>query len=464
MCPQCLKFVKEAGLFRKMAAESSSRIRSRLPKIEFVKVESQEGQVDAAPTGIPERIGDLWKCCGKLYKRRMYQHHKAKMHPEQKKARYLCRICRKKFDDKGSLTAHNENEKCVPPRNDPEYNPKKVNGTWECCGAVYENYNVFYKHKRRVHPGPQGNRTCFCPVCRAKFEDRKFLSDHKKSGECKPVYHEFNPKRGVDGVWECCGKRFLTEPGFSKHKRNIHPDAIEEKECTCKCGEKFRSYKLMFIHKKECDTQSQFVDGQWKCCDGYFSTDESLQSHKEEYHVDEKKPTILFCRNCHHKFDNIKSLLEHKNKGHCKPAEQAPVFNPIMVNGMWYCCGVTFAKRHSFSHHKITIHPDALQRRLLSCPTCGAQFKQGRAYKEHRKNANCLLSIDNSGFDPKPGKSYYRKCCGKEFTRSAFYSHKETFHPEQADQRPFNCATCFEEIKGRKELIAHYKTFHPKKP
>lgn len=289
-----------------------------------------------------------------------------------------------------------------------EFNPKMVNGMWECCGLQFKHNFNFYHHRRRMHPEIKsrkraGNREKFCMICFRRFESYDAQYEHRLKGTCRrprkcPPY---NPQK-IDGVWHCCG--VALEGRLREHRKKVHPDVTTINTCFCHfCGAKFDTLKALHKHKKSCelpqeapDFKPEKVGGKWKCCGTVFEKLGTFHMHKFKWHREAIRQTC-FCRTCCMRFENYAAMRGHQRSGKCKPVDKGPEYNPKFVNGGWECCGLRYRTTGGLGYHKTNVHPNAVRERVCICK-CSKKFQRMKFLVLHKKAGRCPMTTGFIGY------------------------------------------------------------------
>lgn len=195
--------------------------------------------------------GQSFSCirCSKMFSRERYLNKHMKTHlslPSKKKGMtFVCEVCGKHFDNKGSLKQHHTTHK---------------ERTFECniCGSKFNRRDIMNNHIL-THSAPQFK----CDVCGKVFKMKKNLKMHlqiHKSGR----------------VYKCteCPKVFHIRSNMLKHQKHMH-----SKTCTI-CNKTFSSAELMDAHAME-HLGSYYV---CKFCNKIIKLRSSLIRHLKKIH------------------------------------------------------------------------------------------------------------------------------------------------------------------------------------
>ncbi|KAK3780388.1 hypothetical protein RRG08_062009 [Elysia crispata] len=241
------------------------------------------------------------KVCGKKFTQRGDLTTHKRIHSSEMP--YRCDVCGKKFSAGSALTTHKRIHSGEKPYKCDE------------CGKKFSRGSDLTTHKR-IHSGEKPYK---CDVCGKKFSDSSALTTHKRihSGEkpykCDVCGKKFSAgsdltthKRIHSGEkpYKCdvCGKKFSAGSALTTHKR-IHSG---EKPYKCdECGKKFSAGSDLTTHKRIHSGEKPY-----KCdvCGKKFSVSSALTKHKR-IHSGEKP---YKCDVCGKKFSNSSNLTTHK--------------------------------------------------------------------------------------------------------------------------------------------------------
>ncbi|XP_037310110.2 zinc finger protein 239-like [Pungitius pungitius] len=199
-------------------------------------------------------------------------------------------------------------------------------------------------------PTPPGENPCLCKKCGKYFKHTNSLLAHVRRA------HSVNNQ---PYVCDTCGRRFIYESEFKKHKR-VHSD---EKPFSCKtCGKKFKCISSlnghMHIHTGE---------RPYSCitCGKTFDQTESLELHSR-MHTGERS---FSCNTCGKTF-NQQSYLKKHTRIHTGEKPYSCI-----------TCGKAFNRTESLTLHT-RLHTGE---RPYSCTTCGKAFVLKSRLKSHIK-------------------------------------------------------------------------------
>ncbi|XP_072399487.1 uncharacterized protein [Diabrotica undecimpunctata] len=308
---------------------------------------------------------------------------------------WVCKICKKEFDDKAHLIEHYEMHKNTTDelgdndQNNDAYNISSKEITCPICMTSYANIAHYQQHVTKKHK-PKDH---YCDLCNYNCSDDYQLSVHNSKT------HSQDPE-----LYECviC-KKFQTKISRTlyEHITNEHlKEEIYCKECDKTFSSKtwFETHKIFHVKINERDT--------YKCrrCDSTFTTNFYLMEHMQESHTKYK------CAQCDLTFPYKNNLDRHNRHLHLFEEE-------FLCNE----CGKTFTKIANLKTHQTT-HISG----KYVCYTCGKVFKR-------KVNLNIHVRTHTGE------KPYKCHLCNKSFSQiSTVKIHIRT----HTGEKPYPCSKC----------------------
>ena len=154
----------------------------------------------------------------------------AKKHMFPNKKRFECKMgnCEERFRDRRGLEEHMRGK----------HGQRKLQCTFEGCGAEFVNEHALKAHVSYVHLGKAKPFGCKISGCKERFGRKRSLEDHmrKKHGQAK-----------LQCTFEGCDREFRSSFGLRDH---FHSNHAENGVVCNECGKRFAWGSRLMTHKK----------------------------------------------------------------------------------------------------------------------------------------------------------------------------------------------------------------------
>lgn len=191
---------------------------------------------------------------------------------------------------------------------------------------------------------------------------------------------------------------------------------------------------------------------------------------RTKYQRYNKSRKIWACKNCGKKFDNRKSMIEHRTEVHIDPYETLQQkYTQNSESGVYSCknCDFETAKKDLIKDHVLE------HERKYDCPDCSEFFyspykycvhvrKHGIeetyqcplcTYNTHRRTS-VLIHINTIHLQK---YIYYCQFCGKGFHDAVTFKEHENNH---LGAEPITCIVCQKEFRYTRNLVLHQTRYH----
>ena len=373
-----------------------------------------------------------------------------------------CKICRKMFLTKASLTRHYTDihkqvwsfkctlcDKSYPRESDLKIHEKKhttgsINFVCKICQQEHVSQRMLSLHMKKVHAQLKEHS---CEFCNKRFAElnEKIVHERRHMG-VKPY------------KCDICHKFFTTSSAMKCHISDIH-----EKSGPFKCGYCDKSYyneSALTDHERKHTGLKPFTcETCGKSYDRKSTLNKHIKIHEPKSEDAEEKH---FCEVCFKMFARKRNLKEHIRFVH----EEGNNFCEI--------CNKSYAKKDSLERHIKDIH-EARDRPLYECQSCHATFREERSLHTHikvvhEKERNFICTICSKAFGRRDGlrkhvidvheNSGKHGCefCDKKFR---LLVDKQIHERKHTKEKPFQCMFCGIKVGRKSTLAAHVRLKHP---
>ena len=317
--------------------------------------------------------------------------------------------------------------------------------------------DVYLAHKcsisRHISAVHEGKKPYICELCGEGFSQSQNLAIHIAT------VHEKNKPYHCD----LCGVSYAEKRSLKKHSLNVHKQPFQDQKSLLKKAaikknkseqelEKPNDQKKLTSEKHNCPfCNVQFLQKcsmtrhifavhegkkphQCEICNASFSQHQNLVKHKSTVH-EKKKP--FKCEMCQVCFAEKGSLKKHVEGVHEKK-------KPFACN----ICEARFISRTDQKTHISSVHEG---KRPFSCTQCSSAFTQKCHLKVHVSAVHAPKDFQKPHACPRCDKRFLSPSCVKR--------HISSVHTEKI----FECATCFIQLKNKKELNKHCARLHEPK-
>nr|XP_046481121.1 zinc finger protein 222-like isoform X3 [Neodiprion pinetum] len=278
-----------------------------------------------------------------------------------KRSRYICRLCRKKYSRKDKCIVHVKTHLGI----------KQYLCT--LCPAKFVCKSDVLKHIRSTHTNP---RPFQCPKCPRRLRSKFDLTEHENvhqgikpyaCDECGLRYHhkvslQMHAKSHLPSqnlACEYCGNVFPFRTRLLSHIASVHMKNRRNFRCHF-CYNLYSSLSVLNDHIKSSHAATHVCE----VCGKEFKVKSKYKSHVLQH----KNPRPFSCPICNNKYASRTFLSEHlsKHQGLRKHVCQK--------------CGATFAQASHLAAHR-HVHGE----KKYPCPDCGRRFNRQDNMKVHRK-------------------------------------------------------------------------------
>jgi hypothetical protein len=245
---------------------------------------------------------------------------------------------------------------------------------------------------------------------------KEFDSFIKMAAHCKKAHNDV-------GYMVCCEKKFKRRLDIYRH---ILEHKFPQEKLICdQCNKKFKTGRILKIHKQEVHTDES--ERQFACdkCPKRFYHHYNLKQHLASSHIDSTTERSFICsfENCGKAFINKNRLKLHE-KGHDQSYE-------IVCD----ICSKVLRGKGTFEQHLKT-HDESYTEKKEQCNICGAWV---RRLKKHQAS-HVMLDLECN-------------YCGKVVhTKNALTKHISYYHKAA---RSFECSFCNKTFKKKESLKEH---------
>ena len=386
-----------------------------------------------------------------------------------------CRFCKKEFESVVQLNAHINKSHILKKSMTADTSAvvsqvsKIVDAQSYCflCSRQYKTKNSLYDHNMSEHA--QKNLTC--DTCGKKFARRTHLNKHNRDKHLL-----------VNLKCKFCSKLFSTIKTLKVHLIFVHDYRMESKEQVL-FGSKDSNKFTSIAADSEMTTQFNFklnenevsvtpqnpsqpnpfdqVSG-IPCteCKRVFRNKTKLYAHRIITH---EERTIM-CHNCGDRFARQNQLHRHIRFSHnMKMNVPCPHCNLVLLNERslylhirmfhkekrFKCqfCSQYFAKKELLKDHKISLHPECI---TFKCLTCSIEFPTQNVLTRHETKEHNI-------------KPYVSTTCNAEYTQNqTLQKHSTRVHPRQkyTNGKVFSCKECSNVLHTSSHLKRHMINKH----
>lgn len=279
----------------------------------------------------------------------------------EKRSRYVCRLCRKKYSRKDKCIVHVKTHLGI----------KQYLCT--LCPAKFVCKSDVLKHIRSTHTNP---RPFQCPKCPRRLRSKFDLTEHDNvhegikpyaCQECGLRYHhkvslQMHAKSHLPSqnlACEYCGNVFPFRTRLLSHIASVHMKNRRNFRCHF-CYNLYSSLSVLNDHIKSSHAATHVCE----ICGKEFKVKSKYKTHVLQH----KNPRPFSCPVCNNKYASRTFLSEHlsKHQGLRKHVCQK--------------CGATFAQASHLAAHR-HVHGE----KKYPCPDCGRRFNRQDNMKVHRK-------------------------------------------------------------------------------
>lgn len=279
----------------------------------------------------------------------------------EKRSRYICRLCRKKYSRKDKCIVHVKTHLGI----------KQYLCT--LCPAKFVCKSDVLKHIRSTHTNP---RPFQCPKCPRRLRSKFDLTEHDNvhegikpysCDECGLRYHhkvslQMHAKSHLPSqnlACEYCGNVFPFRTRLLSHIASVHMKNRRNFRCHF-CYNLYSSLSVLNDHIKSSHAATHVCE----ICGKEFKVKSKYKTHVLQH----KNPRPFSCPVCNNKYASRTFLSEHlsKHQGLRKHVCQK--------------CGATFAQASHLAAHR-HVHGE----KKYPCPDCGRRFNRQDNMKVHRK-------------------------------------------------------------------------------
>ncbi|KAJ2938362.1 hypothetical protein O0L34_g13284 [Tuta absoluta] len=314
------------------------------------------------------------------------------------------------------------------------------------CAGFKPAKNV--KREKKTKGNAVKIKNIVCSVCKEEFNSVKACRNHKRK-HTKEEFLEANE------LFECtlCMRKFNRKSAYTNHMKNHERKSTEKFTCEA-CKREFRHKAHLDNHILNVHTR----DKGFSCdmCTHCFSSEASLQTHKESHNVEKKH----VCEVCKKGFYMLSTLNDHMRVH----TGEKPYLCSI--------CGKGFSQKTNLAQH-VRRHQglkpykcEDCDRRFVSkgeltahtrshsgahpfvCPDCGSGFTTSSSLVKHRRT--------HTGERP-----YACDLCPMRFAASGTLKNHRRTH---TGEKPFQCSYCEKAFVQRHDLISHIRGHTGERP
>ncbi|XP_068112813.1 uncharacterized protein [Hyperolius riggenbachi] len=268
------------------------------------------------------------------------------------------------------------------------------------------------------------NGVTLCSAGENSINGNSYQKAYSADRVTAPSSEEEASRQSTTDLFLClkCGKSFLCESEFKKHRR-VH---VLKKRLSCsECGKSLPTKQSLLKHQKIHTQLPPFLCSE---CGKCFAQKSNLHKH-QRIHVGKYPYSCSECGKCFLREGNFHAHQRTHTGEHPYSCSE---------------CGMGFRLKCNFRSHQ-KVHSGE---RPFSCPQCGKSF--GR--KQH------LLGHLKSHSDDRP---FTCSECGKSFTRDTGLDRHKKLH---TGERPFSCSHCERTFIGKSELRLHERIHTGERP
>ena len=266
---------------------------------------------------------------------------------------------------------------------------------------THAEYDIFIRENMEIK----------CSFCFKDFDSFVQMTAH-----CKNTHNEI-------GYLSCCDKKFKRRLDIYRH---IMEHKYPQEKLTCdQCNKKFKTGRILKIHKQEVHTEES--ERQFACdkCPKRFYHNYNLKQHLASSHIDSTTERSFICgiENCGKAFINRNRLKLHE-KGHDQSYE-------IVCD----ICSRVLRGKHTFEQHLKT-HDESYVEKKEQCNICGQWVKR---LKKHQAS-HVMLELQCN------------YCNKVVHTKNALNKHIIYYHKTISK---FECSLCEKSFKKKESLREH---------
>lgn len=377
---------------------------------------------------------------------------------------FQCQVCNDKFNDVTELRNHLWDVHCA--RNKPEKNFSNDELQCELCTNVFPDRETLASHMRWHKANPilsDIRKTYSCDVCGKSYSSKKVLWKHKKLHKATVVASiKFQSlgRKPMASQFLCnfCRKVFSSNQSLQRHKLNFHSDLQNPQ----RAQQQLYNSSRRLSHEDEPRTKRMKLE----------IDDDNLPPKLPPFAMDfagERRKPVM-CHLCKKIFPNMSVLYKHKQTVHKHRGRKdlIPECIPMSTQNGKFSCNICFKEFPGLSNlrqHFTIKHKKSLE---SNRPPPSSDVLPERPTKEPE-----LPVHNNIMFSCKLCKQCH------VFSRQAIMNHITTVHNAvyQADSRTFHreinlggymvkgaigatCPRCNVKYPNNRALKIHYIKFH----